>query len=1445
MMRLLIFSLLALLGNISAAQDFSNKGKDFWLCFPSHVPNERFGAVYYAKMSLFITADKASSGTVSIPGLFNTSFTVTAGQVTEIDIPYSLAHINKEEAATVIRKGIRVKVDAGKPAVVVYSHIYAGFRSAASLILPSAVLGKKYFSMNAPQLSISGSRSQFVVVAIDTNTTIQVIPVRDGVKGQAFTVTLPLPGDLYEFQDDKDLTGSSIESVGNGTEACKNIAVFSGSSAININSQTPCGNGDSYDPLYQQLYPVNAWGKKYGFIPFENYTNGSLYRVLASENNTTVSAGGMTVAILNEGEYYPDKYSFGVPETKVLFIAANKPVSVAQYAQRSACSGATPPADKGYGDPDMVILNPVEQSVNDVTMFSSQKENIYTDSKFINVLIKNQATNSFTINGSKPAIAWMPVAPLGSGYSFAKIKLAAGQSSFTLSADSAFNAMAYGFGDFESYAYSAGTNVKDLYRLLKIENEFGHADIPLSCKNSSFKISVSFPYQPLKVKIFFNGLFEDEIIDNPIPAESFIINGRTVYQYRLSNSYQVNKAGSFPITVVAENASFNTCSNGEDEIDFELQIIERPTADWEFFNKGCVNEEIEFKDKSNGQGREFTKWFWDFDDGTQDMSEIIKHIYSAEKDYQVKHWAVNDIGCGTDTVQKLVAITNKPVAQFAVPAITCEQTEILFADESAITGKGSIVQYAWDFGDGQQLIADNANPVKHTYASTALNTVSLQVSTNSGCKSETVTKAINVFARPEAAIKIPTFCLPSGAGKFINESIIKDGTTDQLSYSWDFGDGITETVKEPVHQYKDKGPYNVKLKVVSEHGCIDELISPVTTIYNQAKLNATIPLENCLGDSSILSVLTNTSDNSKLRLVYLSEDAGAGFNKNDIPAGMTAFTQLFKFNSPGEHTLAIFGEVETSGCFTDTLVKLIYVNSLPSAGFKIDSPLCEKKTINLIDISSSADGTITKWRWELSNGQVSEDKNLSLLPDPGNYTVNLRIETDKGCKAETGVQQIKVENLPVPDFDMPLACENDINVKFINQSKIADESGNSLTYQWNFGDNNSTTDNPNFSTEKDPVHSFTKAGSYDIQLAVISERGCEASITKNFMVSSSVSRAEFIIEQDAFCSNQNVVIKDNSAINFGKISKTGIYWDYENDPEQKTIDGDPSIGKSYTHKYPDFSGTEKKYSIRYVVYSGTTCVNEFSKVISVKAAPVIKWDAVTSVCEEKEPLKISASELNNLAGEWSFNGPGTSTDGWFNPKFAGPGLHVINYSFTTTDGCSTSKKQNVDVFSTPIANAGPDKTIEKGDVIKLEGSGNGISYSWSPAVNINDTTVATPMVNPVEDITYTLKVTSANNCIVFDEVAVKLLPEIFVPNAFTPNNDGKNDKWNIPGLADYEDCTVQIYNRHGQKVFESKGYSKPWDGSLNGTLLPTGSYVWQIQLKKGRKPLSGFVVLIR
>lgn len=1445
MRRLYLWMLLLLLQAVTKAQDFSNKGKDFWLCFPSHVPNEKDGITYYANMSLFITADKNSSGIVSIPGVFSAAFSVTGGQVTEVNVPYSLAHITSADAAKVIRKGIRVKVDAGKPPIVVYSHIYAGYRSAASLILPAAVLGKKYYSMNAPQVSISGSKSQFVVVAVDTNTTVLITPVRDGIKGSPVTVNLPLPGDLYELQDKFDLSGSLIESVSPNNEACKPIAVFSGSSAIHIVSKNQCTPGESYDPLFQQLYPVNAWGKSYGFIPFEGYVSGNPYRVIAAEDNTTVTVNGLQVATLDAGQYYPAKPLFGQVETQSVFINADKPVSVAQYAQSSSCSGANVPAGTGYGDPDMVLLNPIEQQVNDITIFSSQKEIIYNDAKFINVIIKNNATASFTINGVAPAATWLPVFPAGSGYACAKIKLPANLNACTLKADSSFNVIAYGFGDFESYAYSAGTHIKDLYRTLTVENEFGSAAIPVGCNNSTFHIAVTFPYQPQAIRFLFYGLFADKIINNPVPAESFMMNGQQVYRYRLTDPFLVNLAGSYPITVIATNSNNTGCNNGEDEIDYELTIVDRPKAGFTVTHSGCITDAVQFIDASIAGGHPLKAWNWDLGDNNSSTVASPAKTYAAANDYTIKHQVISDIGCGSDTAIKTVSITNIPVADFQMqqPSV-CAGSALQFTDATTFSGNGSVVSWVWDFGDQQQLTASGSTSQTHIYHGDGSFTASLYVQTNSGCKSAVVQKQVMVHPVPHAAFQAPVFCLPVGSGRFLNTSTIINNAA--LASQWNFGDGNTAAVTSPVHQYNNVGPYTVTLTVTSPDGCVDDSSVVINSIYPQASLPFTALPENCLGDSSLIVIPTQSNAYASLSHLYWSENV-AGVFKDTVPAAGSTCRLPLLFNSPGHQTVRVYGTT-SFGCNTDTVTIPLYINRLPSASFQAASPFCDQQPVHFTDFSAANDGVLRKWSWDFGNGARSASQHPEQVFTTGNWPVSLSVETDKGCRSVAVSQPVIIAPVPVTAFEAPASCVADPFVPFTNRSTITGGSVNNLTYSWNFGDRNANAANPGISTQKDPAHSYSMPGNYTVSLQVTSTDGCKADTAQTVTVNGALVKAGFSSSAfPAICNNQPVQLLDASTVNAGNIIRREIYWNYDVDPLQKTTDDNPLTGTAYNFQYPA-AATDVTYHVKYVVYSGAVCVHEIDSLVTVKKMPALQFEPLSGVCENVSPFALNAAkEITGIKGTGIYEGPGITAAGLFDAYKAGAGEHDITYNFTAENGCNASAQQPIAVYALPVVNAGPDKLIRSGAAIQLQGSGKGeqLQLQWSPALFIDNVHVAKPLVTPDADIVYTLTGTTSHGCVARDEVAVKVIEKIPVPNAFTPNNDGKNDTWRIPYLELLENCSVRIYNRWGEMVFHSMNYSRPWDGTRNGIALPEGAYTWIIDCKNGESPLRGIVMLIR
>jgi gliding motility-associated-like protein len=142
-------------------------------------------------------------------------------------------------------------------------------------------------------------------------------------------------------------------------------------------------------------------------------------------------------------------------------------------------------------------------------------------------------------------------------------------------------------------------------------------------------------------------------------------------------------------------------------------------------------------------------------------------------------------------------------------------------------------------------------------------------------------------------------------------------------------------------------------------------------------------------------------------------------------------------------------------------------------------------------------------------------------------------------------------------------------------------------------------------------------------------------------------------------------------------------------------------------------------------------------------------------------------------------------------------------------------------------------------------TGSGLSYLWSPGQYLDNPNIKNPRFTPGQDQLYRLTVRGTGGCEASDEVFIKVLKSPVVPNAFSPNGDGINDTWNIQYLDSYPGCTVELFDRHGHSLFTSYGYTKPWDGKLNGKDLPVGVYYYIINPKNGKKPFSGMLTLLR
>ncbi|MEO8417091.1 MAG: PKD domain-containing protein, partial [Ginsengibacter sp.] len=553
------------------------------------------------------------------------------------------------------------------------------------------------------------------------------------------------------------------------------------------------------------------------------------------------------------------------------------------------------------------------------------------------------------------------------------------------------------------------------------------------------------------------------------------------------------------------------------------------------------------------------------------------------------------------------------------------------------------------------------------------------------------------------------------------------------------------------------------------------------------------------------------------------------------------------YSTPGSYNVS-FSAVTDIGCLSDTSKKSLVVVPLPVAGFTLSTIACISKSLNFLDKSTPAIG-LTKWSWNFGDGQVSTDQKPShTYSATGKYTVKLDVESITGCKSSFSMI-VNVGALPVANFSVPEVCLNDPFAAFTDSSAIIDNSQSQFSYAWNFGDANATPANPNTSSVKDPLHKYLSVGIYSVNLKVTSKDGCSVDTTKKFTVNGAIPKADFTVKAgSSLCSNKDVIINDLSTVDFGNITRVEIYWDYANDPTVKTLDDDPIPGKTYSHKYNEYgSPATKTFQVVYVAYSGISCLQQQTKTIVLLASPQIKFDTLLPVCEEVPAFQVTvAKETFGFAGTGSYTGKGISSAGLFNPKVAGNGIQTITYHFMASNGCSTQQDKTILIFPTPLADAGPDRTVlEGGSIIIAAKAGTNSSYLWTPATAIDNTTLLTPKVYPVDNTRYRLTVNSSYGCTSSDEVLVTVLKEVKVPNAFSPNGDGINDTWNIQYLESYPGATVEVYNRYGQLVFRTTGYSKPWDGRYNGSILPIGTYYWIISPKNGRARMNGSVTIVR
>lgn len=1015
------------------SQDFSNRGTDFWVVYSGHID------ALSSRMALYITSNVNTSGTVSVNGK-STDFTVIANQVTVVQLSTSSALSNADAYLTNnnisqlevigINKGIHIK---SQNPVVVYSHILNSARSGSSLVLPTKVLGREYvvatYKSTGNIVPTTGGNAeqqhntQFEIIATEDGTNVEITPANADYNNRHLANvtfdTLLNKGDVYQFQSFEDLTGTKIRSVATSTLTCKKIAVYAGSTWTAMGCST-AGSGDN---LYQQLFPTSSWGKHYFTSPSIN-RKYDLFRILVQDPATPVYVNGAALnpsTLINNSFYeistngdntYRDIYS-------------DKPISVLQYFITMACDGSN------AGDPEMIALNPIEQTLNDITVMSARRDltppNTNITSHFLNIIFKSNALSSLKIDGAAPKAT--PKLMGTTGYSFIQEDVTSSTNtspSHRIVCDSGFICIAYGFGNVESYGYNAGANVRDLNQQLTVENKYATVQLPITCKGTVFTPSITLPYIPLSLKWVVPKY--DTIIDNaPLADSSYIsVTGKLIYKFTLKALLKYDSVGTYNIEIIVNNPTADGCS-GEQLLNFDLLVTSAPKVDNKIITSHCISDSVTLNDNTllSSEDRNLSSFIWKVEGGVQGNAKIFKFLPNRAGKYIINYFVINDVGCISDTISKEILIDSLPKVIFGTSAFKCQNQEITFTDSSTARGAAVLKQLAWNFGDYSSVdtIDISKKSVVHSFDSLRNYTVSLAVITENGCIAKQ-SQIIKNNPIPAVGFILPEVCLLDPFAQFKDSTKIAD-LSNNFRYKWNFGDASntassnTDTIQNPKHRYLNTGDYNVSLEVTSIAGCISS-----TSVF--FTVNGTFPNANfkVLNDTALCSnkeveiMNKSTVDIGSIGKMIIFWDYDRNLADTTVdqnPSFDKSYKHLYKnFEYPGKMNFTIKIMAYSGGiCADDTATSIVIVP--PPTGISISSNKDYACMFDTLSFRASMQGGLGpfSYQWKTDNAAAVFNTNVLNGVNAGNVKIAVTAKDIKQCTYDyDNLKLLEVKSIP-------------------------------------------------------------------------------------------------------------------------------------------------------------------------------------------------------------------------------------------------------------------------------------------------------------------------------------------------------------------------------------------------------------------------------------------------
>ncbi len=540
-------------------------------------------------------------------------------------------------------------------------------------------------------------------------------------------------------------------------------------------------------------------------------------------------------------------------------------------------------------------------------------------------------------------------------------------------------------------------------------------------------------------------------------SDSVVNNAGAVTHIFENPDYANNKI--FQVRLTAENLA--GCTS---EYIRAVEVYPSIKADFSVnTNEGCHPMNVEFTNNQNGG----TYYLWDFGDGSTSEAESPVHTFTnfsdsiIERIVRVEAWSRYNCLSRFETG---ITIHPKPVARMEPDkVIDCTPFTVTVRNTSQNASR-----YIWDFGDGNRIDTTSAAATGHTYTNPtdqiAGYDLTLIAASDYGCVD---TSSGKIYVNPGAVAGFSSNlegCSPMAA-YFQNESV------NASSWLWDFGDGNTMTIKDPVNYYLNLTErdtvFHVSLTATTKYGCTD-LKEDSISVYAQ-------PDAEFLADPTLQTYPAATVDFLNMSTPgtwAYSWGMGDGYSTpEENPAS-------HQYSEWGNYVVTL--KVSSPHCSDSVAHTIRILPAAPRAAFDAPVPGCEPCTVKFTNTSIYGDSYL----WEFDDGTTStEFEPVHTFENYGYYNIKLTVNGEAG--SDYSYRQLEVYRLPVVDFKIA----PELIMLPHQQMKCYNLTENGQSYLWDFNDG--TT-----STEKNPLHLYSSTGLYDISLDVWTDHGCTDRLTK-------------------------------------------------------------------------------------------------------------------------------------------------------------------------------------------------------------------------------------------------------------------------------------------------------------------------------------------------------------